>query len=121
MRIVICGGGIGGACAALALQGRGIEAAMLERRDGPGDSGAGLQLAPNATRLLRALGLEAALRACCLAPEAVELRDGHGGATGWRVPLGSGLAQRCGAPYLLCHRSDLLALLWRRLERWHSR
>ena len=92
-----------------------MEAALLERRADPSASGAGIQLAPNATRLLHALGLKEELRACSLAPEAVELRDGASGAVGWRIPLGGGLEKRYGAPYLLCHRGDLLAMLWRRL------
>ena len=92
-----------------------MEALVLERRQTEGEDGAGLQLAPNATRLLRELGLEEELRACSLAPEVIEIRSWRDEA-GWRVPLGSGLARRHGAPYLICHRGDVLALLRRRVQ-----
>lgn len=120
MRIVICGAGIAGACAALALQEQGIEALVVERSDKHVEAGAGIQLAPNATRLLYALGLRTELLECCGAPEAIEIRDGATDKLGYRIPLGNSLQQRFGAPYLVTHRGDLLAALWQQLQEKNS-
>ena len=113
-KVVICGGGIAGACAGLALQARGIEAVVIEKRDKQDNAGAGIQLAPNATRLLRALGVE--MRGRTLHPEAIEIHDGISNELAYRVPLGESLEQRYGAPYWILNRGDLLDALWQRLE-----
>jgi 2-polyprenyl-6-methoxyphenol hydroxylase-like FAD-dependent oxidoreductase len=56
--VLIVGGGIAGLSLAIALRQRGIEPALIERaRDWTAD-GAGLYLVGNATRALRALGLD---------------------------------------------------------------
>lgn len=116
MRVVICGAGIAGTCAAVALQQHDIEALVVEQRDAHGEAGAGIQLAPNATRLLFALGLEPELLARCRAPEAIEIRDGVADRLGYRIPLGTSLQRRYGAPYLITHRGDLLAALRQKLQ-----
>ena len=113
-KVVICGGGIAGACAGLALQARGMEAVVLEKRDRHDALGAGIQLAPNATRLLRGLGVE--MRGRVLHPVAIEIRDGISNQLAYRVPLGESLEQRYGAPYWILNRGDLLDALWQRLE-----
>jgi salicylate hydroxylase len=56
-QIVIVGGGIGGLTAALMLSRSGLRVRVLERADEFAEVGAGLQLGPNATRLLRGYGL----------------------------------------------------------------
>ena len=60
--IVIAGAGIGGLTAALALARAGKRALVLERATTIEEVGAGLQIAPNAGRILAELGLEPALR-----------------------------------------------------------
>ena len=52
-RVLIAGGGIGGLAAAIALARRGIDTEILERSDFTEQSGAGIQLGPNATRALQ--------------------------------------------------------------------
>ena len=54
---VIAGGGIGGLTAALSLAARDFEVAVFEQA-GLTEVGAGIQLSPNCTRVLHALGLE---------------------------------------------------------------
>lgn len=54
---LIAGAGIGGLTAALALARRGWRITLVERRDGYEDIGAGLQISPNASAILRDLGL----------------------------------------------------------------
>lgn len=115
-RIVICGGGVAGLCAALALQTKGIESVLLEQRDADEEAGAGIQLAPNATRCLQALGVEPLLRASALEPGAIEILDAASGALAYRIPLGESLEKLYGAPYLVLHRGDLLDILRRQLK-----
>ena len=61
-RVAIIGAGIGGLAAALALRRRGIDVMLHERAGRLAEVGAGLQLGPNSIKVLRALGLEDALR-----------------------------------------------------------
>jgi salicylate hydroxylase len=113
MRVLLAGAGIGGLTAALALAGRGISATVIEASPALGEVGAGLQLSPNATRILFGLGLEAPLRAVAFAPDAAEVRDQRSGRRLLRTELGAAAVTRWGAPYLQVHRADLHALLVR--------
>ena len=110
MRVILAGAGIGGLTAALALD-AGVETILLEQAPALVEIGAGLQLSPNATRVLARLGLEAELAAIAFEPEANELRDAASGALMLRQPLGPWARSRWGAPYLHVHRADLQALL----------
>jgi salicylate hydroxylase len=111
MRVVLSGAGIGGLTAALALACRGVEVTVTEASTTLGEVGAGLQLSPNATRVLFALGLEAPLRAVAFAPDAAEVRDRRSGRRLLHTELGAAAISRWGAPYLQVHRADLQALL----------
>src|ERR1700679_3067272 len=57
LNIGIIGGGIGGVAAALALHRAGIRAKVCERANELGEVGAGMMLWPNATRVLKELGV----------------------------------------------------------------
>lgn len=61
LRILMVGAGIGGLGAARALQQRGLAADVVEREPAWTHTGAGIYLPGNATRALRALGLESAV------------------------------------------------------------
>lgn len=114
--IVIAGAGIGGLTAALALARAGKRALVLERATTIEEVGAGLQIAPNAGRILAELGLEPALAAVALEPEAINIRRGRDGAVLARLDLSDARA-RWGAPFRLFHRADLQgALLQAALE-----
>jgi salicylate hydroxylase len=114
--IVIAGAGIGGLAAALSLARAGKRALVLERAPRIEEIGAGLQIAPNAGRILARLGLEPALAAVALEPEAVNVRRGRDGAVLARLDL-SDARNRWGAPFRLFHRADLQgALLQAALE-----
>ena len=56
-RIALIGGGIGGLVAAIALRQRGLAPVVFEQADRLKEVGAGIQITPNSTRILRALGL----------------------------------------------------------------
>src|ERR1044071_152654 len=74
MKIAIVGGGIGGLTAALALTQLGFRVTVHERSPQLVDQGAGITLAPNATRVLYHLGLGPALEATSVTPPMTEYR-----------------------------------------------
>jgi salicylate hydroxylase len=110
-RIVIIGAGIGGLTAAAALRQRGFEVRLLERADSLGEVGAGVQLGPNAVKVARALGVEAALRRECAEPKAMMSVNWDDASLRYREPLREIASARFGAPYLTGHRADLHHLL----------
>ena len=108
-RVLIAGGGIGGLAAAIALGQRSIESEVLERSRFTEETGAGIQLGPNATRALAALGVLEAISARAFLPDAIAIYDGLTGRKLTSVPLGTRAENRYGAPYLTLHRADLHA------------
>jgi salicylate hydroxylase len=109
--VLIAGAGIGGLAAAIALARRGIASHVLERRSAFHEEGAGIQIGPNGTRILKQLKVAEALRPHVGTPEAIRVRDGASGAELARLPLGRWIAARHGAPYWVAHRKDLHAAL----------
>ena len=96
---------------ALGLARAGWQVTVCEESPAPAEVGAGLQMSPNATKVLRWLGVLDAVSAKAFRPQAAELRDGLTGALIYRAALGSAAEARWGAPYLHVHRVDLLAAL----------
>jgi salicylate hydroxylase len=109
--VLIAGGGIAGLAAAIALARRGIPSHVLERRPAFGEEGAGIQIGPNGTRILRDLGVADVLRPYVGLPELIRVRDGASGKELAHLPLGRWIAARHGAPYWVAQRSDLHAVL----------
>lgn len=107
MRIIVAGAGIGGLTSALALAAEGHEVTLYERRTGFSETGAGIQLSPNATQVLARLGVLNALRRVACAPERVAIRDLRSGREIGSVALGPKLVDRFGAPFLAAARADL--------------
>jgi salicylate hydroxylase len=111
---LIAGGGIGGLAAAIALARQGMTCEILERSHFAEETGAGIQLGPNATRALRALGALGAFDAIsrrAFRPEAIVIHDGVTGRKLTAMPLGHAAEERYGAPYLTLRRADLHAEL----------
>jgi salicylate hydroxylase len=114
--IVVAGAGIGGLTAALTLTRAGYRAVVLEQTARLEEAGAGIQLSPNATRVLSELGLAEKLRPLVVAPQAIRIINGRSGHDIVRIPLGSTAEQRYGAPYWVIHRADLQAVLAQAIE-----
>jgi salicylate hydroxylase len=109
--ILVAGAGIGGLTAALALGRAGFRVIVFEAARELQEIGAGIQLSPNASRLLIGLGLGEGLQACSTAPEAVRIIDAHSGSLITSIPLGASAEAQYGAPYWLIHRGDLQRVL----------
>lgn len=102
-KVTVLGAGVAGLAVARACALRGAQVTVLEQADAIREVGAGLQISPNGARVLRALGLGAALEAASTPSQAVELRDGVDGDLVLRMGLGPG--------FHLIHRADLIDLL----------
>jgi 2-polyprenyl-6-methoxyphenol hydroxylase-like FAD-dependent oxidoreductase len=111
LRVAIIGAGLGGLAAARALRQRGIEATVHERARELGEVGAGIQLGPNAVKVLRALGLEAKLLALSSEPVSFASLAWDDARLRYREPMKGPYAAQFGAPYLMAHRADLHRLL----------
>jgi 2-polyprenyl-6-methoxyphenol hydroxylase-like FAD-dependent oxidoreductase len=109
--IVVVGGGIGGLANAYALATAGHAVRVLERADDFAEVGAGLQMAPNATRILREWGLLDQVVDVGVLPRRLVFRDALTGEELTRLDLGADFQERYGAPYVVIHRSDLLNIL----------
>jgi salicylate hydroxylase len=116
-QVIVAGAGIAGLTAALAFAVRGFPVQLLERTERLEEIGAGLQLSPNATRILDRLGVLPGLRHAAVRPEAVILRDAASLSELGRVPLGAAAEQRWKAPYLTAHRADLQGALLAHVRR----
>lgn len=111
--VVVAGAGIGGLTAALALARNGFRVVVLEQAERLEETGAGIQLSPNAARVLIDLGLEEQLKLHVTAPAALRVVNAKSGREIVRMPLGEAAALRYGAPYWAIHRGDLQAVLAR--------
>lgn len=113
---IVVGGGIGGLSTAYALTRTGLSVRVLEQAPAFGEVGAGIQLAPNCTRILDDYGLLEEAKALGVVPKAMVMRDAVDGTELTRLDLVD-LERRYGFPYLVIHRSDLHGLFLRACER----
>jgi salicylate hydroxylase len=88
LRVAIVGGGIGGLSAALHLLKAGLDVQVYEQASRIGEIGAGIQISPNASRLLIGLGLKPELDKAGVRPQAVHQRRWDDGRTLQRAPVG---------------------------------
>jgi salicylate hydroxylase len=109
--IFVAGAGIGGLTASLTLAGKGFRVVLLEKAERLEETGAGLQLSPNASRILIELGLAPRLAARAVTPDSISLMSARSGREVTRLPLGDAATARAGAPYWVVHRADLQAAL----------
>lgn len=109
--MLVAGGGIGGLATALACNRAGWRARVFERAPAFTEVGAGLQLGPNATRILQQWGLADALRETAFFPDWIGIRSARDDRQMTRMPLGDDISRRYGAPYATLHRADLHGML----------
>ncbi|NRA86985.1 MAG: FAD-dependent monooxygenase [Rhizobiales bacterium] len=123
--ITIIGAGIAGLTAALAIVKRAketnqcINLQIFEAAKSLNEEGAGLQLSPNATHILRKLGVLDQLIECAGIPNDIKTYDGRSGKALANIPLGDYAKNRYGAPYIVVHRADLHHILLTEVEK-HS-
>lgn len=111
MSLLIAGGGMGGLAAALACSRVGWQPAILEQAAQFSEVGAGVQLGPNATRILAGWGLAKPLSEIAAFPGQLRVRSAQDGALLGELRLGQHFETRYGAPYATVHRADLQGLL----------
>ena len=113
MRIAIAGAGIGGLAAAVALSRDGHEVTVFEQASELSEIGAGIQLSPNANRVLTWLGLLDEVERIAVEPARGDLRRWDDGSVLVSQPLGAEVRERFGYPYFHVHRADLHQILVR--------
>ena len=118
--VFIAGAGIGGLTASLALAAKGFRVVILEKAARLEEVGAGLQLSPNASRVLCDLGLRDLLSGRAVTPDAISLMSARSGGELIRLPLGERAATAAGAPYWVVHRVDLQAALQAKVGEHHD-
>ncbi len=120
MKVAITGGGIGGLAAGLCLAERGHDVSIFEQARSQSAVGAGIQVSPNASRVLSALDLWEPFTAIATFPERIVLRRWMDDSELRVSDLGSEFRQRFGFDYANVHRGDLARLLAEALEARHN-
>jgi salicylate hydroxylase/6-hydroxynicotinate 3-monooxygenase len=111
LSVAIIGAGIGGLAAAESLRRIGMDVQVYEQAGRFARVGAGIQMTPNAMKVLRGLGLEEHLREIAFQPQCGLNRDSDTGTLTNELPIAKVMEERYGAPYLLMHRADLHSAL----------
>jgi salicylate hydroxylase len=105
--IAIVGGGIGGLTAAACLLHAGFDVHVYEQASRLSEVGAGINIGPNASRILHRLGIAEELKKTGIKPASFDQRRWDDGRVLLRSPLGEEVEAAFGAPYYTLHRGDL--------------
>lgn len=114
--IAIIGAGIGGLALAALLLEQGASVRVYEQAEAFARVGTGIQMGPNAMKVLTRLGLHHDLAKVAYSPATLANREWDTGTLTFELPVGSTAVERYGAPYYLLHRGDLHELLQRRVR-----
>jgi 6-hydroxynicotinate 3-monooxygenase len=106
MRVAVVGGGLGGTVAAILLQQPGYDVRIYEQAPGLTRIGAGINLSPNATCVIRRCGLLEAMSEQALLPASFDQREWDTGAITFVLRYDE-FPARYGAPHVIMHRGDL--------------
>ena len=107
LEISIVGAGIGGLVAALALKKRGHKPIIYEKTESLSELGAGIQLSPNANKVLEYLGVMEELQADVYEPEAFQFVHYRTGKILAQQTLKNSSLKIYGSPNYDVHRADL--------------
>jgi 2-polyprenyl-6-methoxyphenol hydroxylase-like FAD-dependent oxidoreductase len=110
--VLIVGGGIGGMATALSFAQAGIRVSLIEKNPEIAEVGAGMQLAPNCSRLLDKLGILQQVQANAVFPKQIVWMDAISGQRLACIDLGTKFIETFGYPYIVVHRADLLNALY---------
>ena len=114
----VAGAGITGLTLALALAKFGATVVVLERQPHLSEFGAGLQISPNARKILDNLGLDEAISARSLEPAGIDIIPAGRDRPLVTLALGQAMRDRYGAPYAVMHRADLADALYKATRRF---
>src|SRR5438094_2452404 len=109
--IAVIGAGTGGSTAAVVLRQAGFDVDVYEQAPILTEVGGGINMGPNAVRILHRLGLGEALDRDAVRPISTHQRRWEDGRTLQRAPLNPRCQELYGAPHLTVHRADLLAII----------
>jgi len=110
-KVAVIGAGIGGTAAAINLLRAGFDVHVYEQARALREVGAGIQVSPNASRVIDRLGFGDELAKIGVRPEAFHQRRWQDGRTLLKSPLGEAVREAFGFPYYQVHRGDLLTML----------
>jgi salicylate hydroxylase len=110
-KIAVIGGGLGGLTAALALHRAGFDVAVYEQAVELNEVGGGINMGPNAARILYRLGLGDQLDRGAVRPASAHVRRWDDGRTLQKAPLNPRCVELYGAPHLTAHRADLQRII----------
>ena len=108
---LVIGGGLGGVATALALSRKGYPVHVLEKAHEFGEIGAGIQIAPNGSRALDALGVLSETCSYAVYPERLLLVDALSNTILTTLDFGEPFRRAYTYPYFVMHRNDLLTIL----------
>jgi salicylate hydroxylase len=111
LRVFVVGAGLGGLTAAACLRRAGYDVTVFEQAAALGEVGAGVQIGPNAVRVLQEIGLIDAFEKVAVRPTSLDVCDWKTGGVLNTIILGESYEARYGLPYYHVHRADLHALL----------
>lgn len=109
MKVIVIGAGVGGLATAVALRRHGLAVRVYEQAGAPRADGAGLSLWANAVHALDRLGVGEAVRGLAVPPHDTGIFAANGDLLA--RTSGAALATRYGAPTIIAHRADLMAVL----------
>ncbi len=116
--IYVAGAGIAGLTLALALAKFGLRVVVLERQAEVSEFGAGLQISPNAFRILDRLGLGETIAGASLEPVGIDIIPSGAAQPLTTLELGPVMRERFAAPYVVMHRADLAEVLFQATRRF---
>ncbi len=119
-RVLIAGAGIGGLAGALALLRRGFAVDIAEKAPVLGEVGAGVQISPNAMRVLADLGVAQQIADVCFIPKAREMLLWNTGDKSSIPAKNEEMIARYGYPHCTVHRADLHSILLEAVRRFDS-